>query len=157
MGRGGQAGGEVIACMSESTFLNGKVRKRSLPAFELPLAPETPTVKRLLLPQGELAQFYDANEGVRYMAFIELRPGTVRGNHYHKTKEEWVYMIAGEAVLIVEDIHTKEREFVAVAKGDLAIIATGIAHAIKVEKVGQAVEFSSARFDASDTHKYAIG
>jgi|ERR1043166_5288660 quercetin dioxygenase-like cupin family protein len=142
--------------MSEDTFLNGKVRKRSLPAFELPLAVDAPTVKRLLLPQGELAQFYDADEGVRYLAFIELRPGTVRGNHYHKSKEEWVYIIGGEAVLIVEDIQSKERQSVPMRTGGLAVIATGIAHAIKVEKAGQAVEFSPARFDASDIHKYPL-
>src|SRR5437868_9329375 len=113
--------------MPESAFLSGKVRKWSLPAFELPLAADAPTVKRLLLPQGELAQFYDANEGVRYMAFIELRAGTIRGNHYHKVKEEWVYMIAGEAALTLEDIHTKARQSVPMQKGDLAVIGTGIA------------------------------
>ena len=142
--------------MAETAFLNGKVRKRSLPAFELPLAPDAPTVKRLLLPQGELAQFYDANEGVRYLAFIELLPGTVRGNHYHTVKEEWVYMIAGEAALIVEDIQTRERQSVPLKEGDLTLISTSIAHAIKVEKDGQAVEFSASRFDAADIHRYPL-
>jgi mannose-6-phosphate isomerase-like protein (cupin superfamily) len=142
--------------MSQLIFLNGKVRKRALPAFELPLAPDAPTVKRLLLPQGELAQFYDADEAIRYLAFIELRAETVRGNHYHKVKEEWVYLIAGEAALIVEDIQAKKRESVPLKQGDLAVITTGVAHAIKVEKAGQAVEFSSARFDPLDTHKYPL-
>lgn len=142
--------------MSEEFFLNGKVRKRSLPAFELPLAADAPTVKRLLLSQGELAQFYDADEGVKYLAFIELRAGSIRGNHYHKVKEEWVYIIAGEAALIVEEIQSQERQSVPMRTGDLAVIATGIAHAIKVEKAGQAVEFSAARFDASDIHKYPL-
>src|SRR5947209_10457753 len=133
--------------MPESAFLSGKVRKWSLPAFELPLAADAPTVKRLLLPQGELAQFYDANEGVRYMAFIELRAGTVRGNHYHKVKEEWVYMIHGEALLVAEDVESKTRESVPLRAGDLAVIRTGIAHALQVLEAGQAVEFSTARFD----------
>jgi hypothetical protein len=142
--------------MPEESVLSGKVRKRSLPAFELPLAADAPTVKRLLLPQGELAQFYDADEAIRYLAFIELRAGTVRGNHYHKVKEEWVYMIAGEAALVVEDIQTMERQSVPMRTGDLAVIATGVAHAIQVQKGGHAVEFSAARFDAADIHKYPI-
>ena len=142
--------------MSESTFLNGKVQKRSLPAFELPLAGDAPTVKRLLLPQGELAQFYDADEAVRYLAFIELRPGSVRGNHYHRVKEEWVYMIAGEVALIVEDIETKARESVPLQTGDLALIRTGVAHALQVQRLGQAVEFSATRFDRLDIHKYPL-
>ena len=142
--------------MSEGTFLNGKVRKQSLPAFELPLAADAPTVKRLLLPQGELAQFYDADDGVRYLAFIELRPNSVRGNHYHKVKEERVYMIHGEVLLIAEDIVTKARESVPMRAGDLAVIRTGVAHALQVQTAGQAVEFSTARFDPLDIHKYSL-
>jgi hypothetical protein len=73
----------------ETTLLNGKVLKRSLPLLQLPLGPDAPALKRLLLPQGELAQFYDAEQGIRYMAFIKLLPGQVRGNHYHKVKKNW--------------------------------------------------------------------
>ena len=65
--------------MPETTLLAGKVLKRSLPTLQLPLGLDAPTLKRLLLPQGELAQFYDAEEGMRYMAFIELLSGQVRG------------------------------------------------------------------------------
>jgi mannose-6-phosphate isomerase-like protein (cupin superfamily) len=142
--------------MSQPTFLNGRVRKVSLPAFELPLAADAPTVKRLLLPQGELGQFYDGDEGMRYLAFIELRPGTVRGNHYHKRKEEWVYFIKGEVLLIAQDIETKSRETIPLKTGDLAIIQTGIAHALQVQAPGQAVEFSPARFDPLDIHKFPL-
>src|SRR2546423_14847110 len=133
--------------MPDSKLLNGKVIKRSLPAFELPLGADTPTVKRLSLPQGELAQFYDADDGVRYLAFIELRAGTVRGNHYHKVKEEWVYIIQGEVVLIAEEIETKARESVPLRAGDLAVIRMGIAHALQVREPGQAIELSTVRFD----------
>jgi len=137
-------------------FLNGKVRKQSLPEFELPVAADAPTVKRLLLPQGELAQFYDANEGMRYLAFIELRAGSVRGNHFHKVKEEWVYMIRGEVLLIVEDVESKAREFVPLRAGDLAVIRTEIAHVLQVLEAGQAVEFSTARFDPLDIHRFPL-
>jgi len=65
-------------------------------------------------------------------------------------------MISGEATLIVEQIGTKERAVVPFQKGDLAVIATEVAHAIKVLKEGQAVEFSAARFDALDIHKYPL-
>lgn len=142
--------------MSQAAFLNGKVLKKTLPAFELPLPTDAPSVKRLLLAQGELAQFYDSDEGVRYLAFIELRPGTVRGNHFHKTKVEWVYVIAGDVLLIAEDIETKLRESVPLRTGDLALIQTGIAHALQVVQSGQAIEFSQARFDPLDIHKFPL-
>jgi mannose-6-phosphate isomerase-like protein (cupin superfamily) len=140
----------------EVTVLNGKVLKQSLPVLPLPLGPDAPALKRLLLPQGELAQFYDAAEGVRYLAFIELVPGQVRGNHYHKVKEELVYVIQGEVLLIVEDIDSKERASVELRTGDFGMIRTGVAHAYRTVSAGQAIEFSVARFDPADIHRYPL-
>ena len=142
--------------LPESTFLNGKVLKRSLPVLQLPLGPDAPVLKRLLLPQGELAQFYNADEGIRYMAFIELLPGQVRGNHYHKVKEELVYVIRGEVLLGVADIDSKASASVALRAGDLAVIRTSIAHAIRTVEPGQAIEFSITRFDPGDIHPFSL-
>jgi mannose-6-phosphate isomerase-like protein (cupin superfamily) len=142
--------------MPETRLLNGKVLKQALPLFQLPLGPAAPTLKRLLLPQGELAQFYDADEGMRYLAFIELLAGQVRGNHYHKVKEELVYIIRGEVWLSVADVNSQERASVVLQAGDLVVIRTGIAHAIRTVESGQAVEFSIARFDPADIHRYPL-
>ena len=142
--------------MPETTFLNGKVLKRSLPLFRLPLRPDAPDLKRLLLPQGELAQFYDADEGIRYMAFIEFLPGQVRGNHYHKVKEELVYVIRGEVLLSVANVDSKARASVALRAGDLAVIRTCIAHALQTVEPGYAIEFSIARFDPADIHQFPL-
>src|SRR5207244_7219783 len=79
--------GTILESMTESTFLSGKVLRRSLPVVQPASGSGAPSLKRLLLPQGELAQFYDGEEPIRYLAYIELRPGVVRGNHYHKVKE----------------------------------------------------------------------
>ena len=141
----------------ETTLLNGKVFKQSLPALQLPLGPDAPILKRLLLPQGELAQIYDAEEGIRYMAFIELLAGQVRGNHYHKVKEELVYVMRGEVSLSVVDIDSQARASVALRTGDLAVIRTGIAHAYRTVEAGQAIEFSVARFDPADIHRFPVG
>ena len=143
----------MIAYMPENTFLNGKVRTRSLPAFELPLAPDAPTVKRLLLPQGELAQFYDCEEGVRYIASIELKAGSVRGNHYHKIKREYVYLLSGQVLFVFVNLETGAREEIELAGGSLAFIEPGIAHALDVKESGMAVEFSPNRFDVGDTYR----
>ena len=142
--------------MSDATVLNGKVLKRSLPAIEPQNAAGSPTLKRLLLPQGELAQFFDSEQPVHYLTYIELRCGSARGNHYHKVKEEWIYMLSGEAVLWVEDVGTKAQDKVNLKVGDLAFVKTGVAHAIQVLQTGQAIEFSSARFNAQDIYKYPI-
>jgi hypothetical protein len=142
--------------MPDSSFLNGKVLKRSLPELHLPLGPDAPVLKRLMLPQGELAQFYDAEEGIRYLAFIELRPGQVRGNHYHKVKEELVYVIRGEVLLSVADIDSQACAFVELRTGDLAVIRISIAHSYRTVERGQAIEFSSSRFDPADIHRFPL-
>ena len=142
--------------MAELTFLNGKVVKQSLSVLQVPLEPDAPALRRLMLPQGELAQFYNAAEGMRYMAFIELLPGQVRGNHYHKAKEEWVYVIQGEVLLSVADVDSQASASVALRGGDLAMIQTGIAHALRPVEPGQAIEFSSARFDPADIYKFPL-
>jgi len=142
--------------MPESSFLEGKVIKRSLPVLQLPLRPDAPALRRLLLPQGELAQFYNAAEGIHYMAFIELLPGRVRGNHYHKTKEEFVYVVRGEVVLSLADIDSKARASVTLGAGDLVVIRTGIAHALRILEPGYAIEFSSSQFDPADIHKFLL-
>jgi hypothetical protein len=142
--------------MDELTFLAGKVKKWILPVFEAGTSPGAASLKRLLLPQGELAQFYDSEEGVRFLAFIELRADSLRGNHYHKIKEEWVYMIQGEVSLLLRDIDTQAEDCLSLKAGELAFIPTGIAHALKTVVPGQAIEFSKSRFDPTDTHRFMV-
>jgi uncharacterized RmlC-like cupin family protein len=142
--------------ISEQRFLDGKVLKRSLPAFQPPFAADIPVTKRLMLAQGELAQFHDGEEGIRYLAAIQFVRGTTRGNHYHHEKQEWVYMVAGAVLLVVEDVATKVREAFSVVTGDLVYIPPNIAHTFVVQQDGMAVEFSPVRFDARDTSRYVL-
>jgi quercetin dioxygenase-like cupin family protein len=140
----------------ESTFLAGKVVKKSLPSYHGPAGPDAPRLKRLLLRQGELAQFYDSEEGIRYMAMIELNPGSPRGNHYHKVKEEFVYVIEGKVELVAEDIATKEHAAVLLEPGDWVVIPTAIAHALRPMEKGKAIEFSKVRFALADVYPYPL-
>ena len=136
--------------------LSTKILKQSLPLVQPPSGPDTPVLKRLALPQGELAQFFDGEEGIRYIAFIELRPGNPRGNHFHNHKEEWIYLVRGELSLIVEDVASKERAELPMVAGDLVKISTGVAHTLKIIQPGHAIEFSAQRFDAADIHRYVL-
>jgi len=138
----------------ESKYLSGKVVKWSLPTFEPPFSPDAPATKRLLLPQGELAQIFDSEEPARYISCLELMPGTVRGNHYHKLKRESVYVMRGELSLVVRDVESGARETVSVKAGELVSIGVGIAHAMVVVTAGLAVEFAPVRFNPGDIHRY---
>lgn len=142
--------------MSERHYLSGKVTHRSLPVVENASGPEAPEIKRLLLPQGELAQIHNAEEPIRYLAVIELRSGGTRGNHYHKAKQEHVYLIEGEVTVLLEDLATGAREDFQMRAGDLIHIPPGIAHALRTIHPGRAIEFAPARLDPGDTFRHPI-
>lgn len=142
--------------MSKVTFLDGLVHKESLPVFHAPPWGPTGGSKRLFLPQGELASFYDADEGIRYAAFVELRVGGIRGNHIHQIKEEHVYLISGELLLVAQDGLDGQRVSLELQAGDLVKISTGVAHAFNPLKPGLAVEFSKARFNPADVQKVVL-
>jgi uncharacterized RmlC-like cupin family protein len=142
--------------MNEMTYLEGKVLKRSLPVFQSPPTAEVSGPKRLLLAQGELANFHDGEEGIRYIAFIELRPRAIRGNHFRRVKEEQVYLLSGEVLLVVQDGEAGTPVSVPLRPGDLVWIATGIAHAFKPTEAGEAVEFSTSRFDPADVQRFKL-
>jgi len=142
--------------MKPSEYLAGNVLKWSLPVVSGRPGPDAPALKRLMLPQGELAQIHDSDDGIRYLAFIEVRVGSDRGNHYHKVKEEWVYVMQGKVLVVVQDIETSARASVPLEKGDLLFIQTGIAHVLRPVESGQALEFSRARFDATDIYPFPL-
>jgi uncharacterized RmlC-like cupin family protein len=142
--------------ISEISLLGGKVTKRALPLVQPSAATDSCILKRLMLPQGELAQFYDGEEGIRYIAQIELQAGSIRGNHFHKIKQEWIYMMSGEVMLLVEDLETKARENVLLLAGDIIFIQTGVVHALQVTQSGQAIEFSTSRFDPADIYRHKL-
>lgn len=144
--------------MTDTRFLSGRVRHATLAVFNQPTGPDAPVLKRLLLPQGELAQFHDSDDAMRYMACIELKAGGVRGNHYHQVKREWIYVIQGALDLVVADPATPEipPETIRLAAGELAEIQPGIAHALRTVVPGLAVEYSPSRFDPSDTHRHPL-
>ena len=142
--------------MPESTLLSGKVHVQSLFAVHGRPGPEAPRLKRLFLSQRELAQFYDGTEGICYMAAVELRAGSARGNHFHRVKEEQIYLMQGELKLVVGDIESSARESITLKAGDLAVISPRVAHALHTLSPGWAIEFSTTRFDPSDIHPFDL-
>jgi quercetin dioxygenase-like cupin family protein len=142
--------------MAEEVFFSGKLRRIQLPVFTQPTGPDAPLLKRLLLPQGELAQFYDADEGMHYMAVLELKEGGVRGNHYHRQKREFVYVISGKVELLTENLADSAQVTLSLAAGELAIIETNVGHALRTVEAGLAIEFSPARFDRTDVYRYPL-
>jgi mannose-6-phosphate isomerase-like protein (cupin superfamily) len=142
--------------MSAATFFCGRLVVRTLPALTAGGGLDAPALKRLLLPQGELAQFHDSDVAIRYIAGLELTPGSVRGNHYHQIKVEHLYVMQGELELVAQEMRSGDLVQVLMKPGDLAIIQPDVAHAFRILQPGSAVEFAPTRFDPTDVHRHQL-
>jgi len=138
--------------------LNGKVIRDRLPVIEGRPAPGQvlPPLKRLILPQGELAQILNGEPAIRFLAWIDLPEGGIRGNHVHHRKQEYLYLIAGELRLTLEDIATGERAELSLKAGDRVHIPPGIAHALWPVRAGHALEFAPDPLDPADTSPHRL-
>ena len=111
---------------------------------------------RLRLAQGELANLYNDPEGIRYLAFLELQPGGIRGNHFHRKKIETFYVVSGEVLVGVKETQTSDLVSFHLAAGDLLRIEPEICHAFKPTTAGEAIEFSPGLFDPADAYRVGV-
>lgn len=60
-------------------------------------------------------------------------PGVVRGNHYHKRKSEWFYLIQGKCKVCAIDLKTKKKEeFILEDRKNIILnFKPNVAHAFK--------------------------
>ena len=142
---------------TKTIFLfDGRVTKETLPAFRPGESSADIRIKRLLLAQGDLSQIYDGarpDQGLLYLATMQLLRGQMRGNHYHHAKREWFYLISGSMRLVVRDRASGERRELLVAAGDRIYLAPEVEHALLPLEAGFAVEYSTEAFDPGDTFR----
>jgi mannose-6-phosphate isomerase-like protein (cupin superfamily) len=135
-----------------------KVAIRQLVTHHPPLAaPLGPEGGRIFSAAGELAQLV-SGASFRYLAYIEFRdqPHVVRGNHYHRVKHEYVYVLVGRLRCTCADLESGERAAYEVAAGDIVEIAPGCAHAFVPLAYSQALEFAPQPYDPADAYHYLL-
>jgi len=134
-----------------------KVSIRSLDVATAP-RPATREGGRFMTAAGELAQIVNGSGPFSFLAFIEFKDDVAiqRGNHYHEKKEEFLYVIRGCLRAAYEDVETGAIEEVTVRVGDLVHVMPRCAHTYCPLTYSEAVEFSAAAFDPTDTYKYAV-
>lgn len=62
--------------------------------------------------RGWLVEVLKANKlekPVKQLHIASIKPGGVRGDHYHSKRIEWFFIVAGKAELTLQDIKTKEK------------------------------------------------
>jgi mannose-6-phosphate isomerase-like protein (cupin superfamily) len=144
--------------MIRQVVLGGKVVWERYPVIQGRPAPgvELPPLKRLLLPQGELAQIHNGGTPIAYLAWIELRVGGLRGNHVHQRKDESIYLISGRMWVHLADPGTGERAQVLLEPGDRIRIPPGVAHALQPVVAGHALEYAPEPLDPTDSQPYVV-
>lgn len=90
---------------------------------------EKHTDQRGLLVQNDYPELKDK---FKHFLVSFSEPGIIRGNHYHKYKIEWFYVIKGTAKLVLEHIETKEQQTMTISeeKPELVEMIPNFAHAI---------------------------
>ena len=94
--------------------------------------------------RGWLVELLKANQlekPVKQIYIASIKPGCVRGNHYHLKRMEWFFIVAGKAKLSLQDIKTKEKISFKLSPREPKVITIfpNISHAIK--NVGKEVVY----------------
>ena len=86
--------------------------------------------------RGWLVELLKANElekPVKQLYIASIKPGCVRGNHYHSKRMEWFFIVAGKAELSLQDIKSKEKIHFKLSSKEPKVITIfpNITHAVK--------------------------
>lgn len=125
----------------------------------LPCTHEGKAPRRIVESRGEMAILHPAGP-VYNPVYFDLQPGSgnVRGRHYHKTKTETFYVIAGSCRLSYMDLDTGEAGTVAARKGDMLTIMPRCAHSLEALESCSVIEFSLEDVEyTEDTVGYFMG
>jgi len=141
--------------MPEESFFRGRATVKSLLVTDQP-GNRSEVCARITSVRGELAVLTDGSIPIRHLSYVELLPGMVRGNHFHKKRHEFFYLISGELTLTMAEISTGEQAVMQMRAGDLAYITPEIAHALNPTSQGHAVEFAAESFDLSDVFPHRL-
>jgi len=81
----------------------------------------------------EMLKRNEIKEDIKQIYVATIKPGCVRGNHYHLKRIEWFMIIKGEVEFCLEDIKTKERVCLKLSskKPEVITVFPKIAHAVK--------------------------
>ena len=81
----------------------------------------------------EMLKANKTSKEIKQISVASIKPGKVRGNHYHLNKKEWFLVIGGKAEFYLVDSETKEkiRFKLNPEKPRVVTIFPKIAHAVK--------------------------
>ena len=118
---------------------------------ELPNTKHIDGPKRWDEERGEFVQV-SYLEAIGHLAYFQIRPGFVRGNHFHRKKEEIFYILKGTIRAIFMDMTTGEREERILTKGQKIRVQPGCAHVFYGVEEALVIEYSPQYYDKTDAY-----
>jgi len=130
-----------------------KITIRSLPCRN-----EGKIPRRIVESRGEMAILHPAGPVYNPVHFdLAAGPGNLRGQHYHETKTEIFYIIAGSCRLTYVDLDDGGKGTIEAGSGDMVTILPRCAHSFEALEYCQVIEFSLQDVDYSvDTIPYEL-
>ena len=141
--------------MQAQSFFGGRATVKPLLVTDTP-ANRAEVLARIQSPRGEMAVLTDGTQPLRHLSYLEFRPAMLRGNHFHKLRHEFFYLIQGELTLLLSDIASGERTSVQMRSGDLAFITPEIAHTLNPLTPGHGIEYAAEPFDLTDVYPHQL-
>ena len=79
--------------------------------------------------RGYISRIVD-QEKIKIRSVLEItgRPGSVRGNHYHKKSTQYSYVLGGKIELTIKKINEKKIRKIILKEGDLTTIPRNMIH-----------------------------
>lgn len=116
-------------------------------------------VKRVTDSRGNLIEVFDTQLSPSgYVYSFSISPGSRRGDHFHKVKEEWAVCIAGEVqVLTKSPGGGLESHIISSENPQLVYFPPLTAHAFvnRSEEIALVVSYGSKKFDPIDPDTYS--
>ena len=101
-------------------------------------------------------------DDIKHFFISKSEPGIIRGNHYHKRKREWFYLLQGKAQIYLYDLRSKEKTeyLVSDQNPEMVEMEPNVVHAIKNigenEMILLALVNEKFNYDDSDTFAYDL-
>lgn len=64
----------------------------------------------------------EINEKIEHIHFSILKPGFIRGGHYHKRKTEWFCIVKGKVKLILNKLNSNEKKEIMLSDNNPMIV-----------------------------------
>jgi UDP-2-acetamido-2,6-beta-L-arabino-hexul-4-ose reductase len=90
---------------------------------------------------AEILKRNQISQDIKEILFGVSKPGVIRGNHYHKSKVEWLCVIKGKGKLIYQDIESGEKKEIIVSGDKPVVVKTPVNAAHSHENIGDTDEY----------------